>query len=352
MNAREKGLDLIERYLHSVGEELPAPQRDDVIAELRSLLTEQLDERVAAGEPPEGAAVELLQSFGKPGDVAMRYAPPGQYLIGPHVYPYFLYFARITFYLIVGMFVFWSAFAWLTGNTRLPEFFRPGSLVSWFVELAKLLAINMAVMVVVFAALERLYKPSESAAKKTGKSWDPRDLPEVPATADPHKISESAITGKIYAIVVLAVLLNFFPRWFGVLIFSSKGTLAIPYTAFGIFLPVALLNVWWAGALALNLWLLNLRRWTREARWIELALNVLGSGILFIVINASSFGVDPEWLSAGQEGSAPERLMRVLQRSLPWSGSMLRFVLSVILICSVIEAVMRLVRILRRYPVT
>lgn len=349
MNAREKGLNLIERYVHSVGEELPASQRDDVIAELRSLLTEQLDERVAGGEPPEAAAIELLQSFGKPGDVAMRYAPPGQYLIGPHVYPYFLHFAKITFYLVVGMFLFWSAFAWLTGNARLPEFFRPGSLVQWFVELVKLLAINMAVMVAVFAVLERVYKPGESSAKKN-KSWDPRDLAEVPATADPDKISEAAITGKIYAIVVLAVLLNFFPRWFGVLIFSSKGTLAIPYTAFGIFLPVALLNVWWAGALALNLWLLNLRRWTREARWIELALNVLGAGILFLVISGSSFGVDPEWLT-GQEGSAPERLMRVLQRSLPWSGAMLRLVLSVILICSGVEAVMRLVRILRRYPV-
>lgn len=344
MNAREKGLDLIERYLHKVGEELPRAQRDDVKAELRSLLAEQLDERVAAGEPPEGAAIELLQSFGKPDDVAMRYAPPGRYLIGPHLYPYFLFFAKLNFYIVTGLFVFWSVFGMVTGNTRLPEFLRPDSLLDWVSSWIDLLALNLGLLVVVFAILERVQR-AEGASSAKKESWDPRKLPPVPAAVDPDRISEPAILGKIYAIVVLAVMLNFFPRWLGVLIFSNQGTLAIPYTAFGVFLPIPLLNVWWGGALALNLWLLNLRRWTREARWVELALNVLGAGILFIVIRASSFAFDPQWLD-GQ----PEKLGSIVQRSLPWLGNALRSVLGVILLCSVVEALVRLFRILRRYP--
>lgn len=351
MNAREKGLDLIERYIHAVGEELPRAGRDDVKAELRSLLSEQLDERVAAGDPPESAAIGLLQAFGKPDDVAMRYGPANQYLIGPHYYPYFVGFAKITFYFVVGFFLFWTAFGWVTGNMHLPDFLRPRSLASWFVELAKLLALNLGVMVLVFAALERFYAPGETRAERARTAWDPRDLPVLPVAEgkDKDKVSEPGLIAKIYVVVVLAVILNFFPRWFGIVIFSNQGTMTIPYTALGFYLPVFLMNVWWAGSVALNVWLLNLRRWTREARWVELALGLLGAGILYLVITGSSFTPDPNWI-AGQESQGPVRVVEAVERGIPWFLRIFPFSLRIILLVTVIETVVRMARILRRYP--
>jgi hypothetical protein len=73
MNAHE----LIESYVADVAARLPRRQRNDVAFELRSLLNEELQGRAAdAGREADAAmAVELLQSFGRPAEVAARYQP-------------------------------------------------------------------------------------------------------------------------------------------------------------------------------------------------------------------------------------------------------------------------------------
>ncbi len=349
MNPRETAMDLLERYLHQVGEELPRVQREDVKAELRSLLAEQLDERIAAGEAADGAAVKLLLSFGRPREVAARYSPAGQYLIGPRLFPYFRLLARITLYLVTGVFLAGSVFGVVTGNTHLPEFLRAQSLLLWVGQLVRLLAVNLALLVIVFAALERILDAQPAAPPSEPQKWDPRDLPPVVTEAADGKISEPGLIGKIYAIVVLAVILNFYPQWFGILFFNRNEVLSIPYPALGIYLPVYLLNVWWAGAICLNLWLLAQRHWSRETRWLQLVLNIFGAILLFLVIRASSFEIDVDWVAA-QQSLVPGRFLEAWNRGLPWFGNVLRFTLAVMLIATVIEALVRFVRILRRYP--
>ena len=82
-------MDLIDRYVHEVGEHLPYRLRADVEAELRSLLMDALEERAgAAGRPPDAElAAVVLREFGAPRDVAQRYSPEAQYLIGPRLFP-------------------------------------------------------------------------------------------------------------------------------------------------------------------------------------------------------------------------------------------------------------------------
>lgn len=65
--------DLLDRYAHAVASRLPARQRADVTAELRALLTEELN---AQPNPDLEAAKALLLRFGAPDEVAARYAPP------------------------------------------------------------------------------------------------------------------------------------------------------------------------------------------------------------------------------------------------------------------------------------
>lgn len=73
MNAHE----LIEAYVTDVAVLLPRRQRNDVAFELRALLHEELQARAeAAGHDADaGMAMELLQAFGRPADVAARYRP-------------------------------------------------------------------------------------------------------------------------------------------------------------------------------------------------------------------------------------------------------------------------------------
>ena len=54
----EDEMELIERYLHEVGRNLPKKNRDDILAEIRSDLEDRLEERTT-GTATEEAVVEL-----------------------------------------------------------------------------------------------------------------------------------------------------------------------------------------------------------------------------------------------------------------------------------------------------
>src|ERR1700742_1558882 len=83
-------MELIERYLQAIGQYLPADSRNDILAELRSELLEQIDARAEEwGRPLDEADVAaLLRVHGKPGAIALRYLPQRS-LIGPMVFPFY-----------------------------------------------------------------------------------------------------------------------------------------------------------------------------------------------------------------------------------------------------------------------
>ena len=66
---------VLERYVREVVEQLPVRMRADVALELASLLHEDLWARVeaAGSSPSEALAIEVMQAFGHPRDVANRY---------------------------------------------------------------------------------------------------------------------------------------------------------------------------------------------------------------------------------------------------------------------------------------
>lgn len=71
--------DVIESYVNDVAVQLPRKQRNDVAFELRALLNEGLQAKAeAAGrgiDADAAMAIELVQTFGRPADVAARYRP-------------------------------------------------------------------------------------------------------------------------------------------------------------------------------------------------------------------------------------------------------------------------------------
>lgn len=69
--------DVIDAYVNDVAVQLPRRQRNDVAFELRALLAEGLRDRAeeAGREADEAMAVEFVNAFGRPEDVAARYRP-------------------------------------------------------------------------------------------------------------------------------------------------------------------------------------------------------------------------------------------------------------------------------------
>lgn len=86
-------MDMVERYLKAVGAQLPAAGRDDILAELRDLLMSRVEEREAelgrSLTEPEVEAV--LREVGHPLTVAARYGAGPQHVVGPELYPWWLF---------------------------------------------------------------------------------------------------------------------------------------------------------------------------------------------------------------------------------------------------------------------
>ena len=85
-------MDLLDRYLAAVAALLPAAQREDIVAELRDTLLNQMEEKEAElGRPLTAKEREgVLRAFGHPIAVAGRYAAP-RALIGPELYPFYMF---------------------------------------------------------------------------------------------------------------------------------------------------------------------------------------------------------------------------------------------------------------------
>jgi len=89
-------MDMLDQYLAAVAGQLPHDSRDDIVAELRDTLLSQIEEREGSlGRPLTDAEREhMLRSMGHPLAVATRYRSGPQSLIGPELYPYWLFAAK------------------------------------------------------------------------------------------------------------------------------------------------------------------------------------------------------------------------------------------------------------------
>src|ERR1700722_17305257 len=107
-------MELVERYLQAIGQYLPADSRNDILAELRSELLEQMDARAEEwGRPLDEADVAaLLRVHGKPEAIALRYLPQRS-LIGPAVFPFFLLTLRRTLPLVIAIYAIASTATFL-----------------------------------------------------------------------------------------------------------------------------------------------------------------------------------------------------------------------------------------------
>lgn len=90
-------MDLIEEYLKAVAALLPKAQRDDIVAELRDTILTRKEEREAAlGRSLEPGEIEaLLREIGHPVVVAARYGEGPQHVVGPMLYPYWLFAVKV-----------------------------------------------------------------------------------------------------------------------------------------------------------------------------------------------------------------------------------------------------------------
>ena len=261
-------MELIDRYVHEVGRQLPRKQRADIQVELKSTLVDTLEGRVE-GEPSEEEVIELLTEFGPPNKVAASYWPQGQYMIGPSLFPLFRMVVAIT------MLVFVIVRLVLLGISLVfnQEVFTFLTLLDIFSEVLGSAFIAFGIIVIVFAILQRFdVRPDED------EEWDPRELPEI----EPQDtVSRTGTVVEItFSLLIIAILL-FLPDKIGVWI--TPGTEVLLNPVLSSYIPLIILSILLGIALdVITLWR---GKWETSTRLAKIGVNLFVLYVLFVLIS-------------------------------------------------------------------
>ena len=162
-------MDLIDRYLATIGVLLPLSQRKDILDELRDVLMNHAEEKQAElGRPLNtGEEADLLRAFGHPVAVAARYGR-GQYLIGPELFPLYALAVKVVLAIV-------AVSAVITGIvTAVADPGQPGSGLGAALGVMIRGAIDdIGVLTIIAAVLQH-----QNVSLKFLNDWNPRDLPK------------------------------------------------------------------------------------------------------------------------------------------------------------------------------
>lgn len=261
MNAQ----DMIERYVHAVARQLPTRQRDGVAAELRALLTEDLKERAAGREPDAAMAGALLLEFGRPAEVAARYAPSFA-IIEPADTRNFIRAAATTTAILV----------LLGGLGRLLRPMDGPGPDGWAEWTAGKSLLVLGVLVIVFGFMGWMRRRSPA------KAWDPKGLP----AADSDKTSRLGLVLILVAMAFGFVLYGA-PEWLFAQI-TGRPDLPVWFALDETFRRERLpwLFAFWIAHGAVFATAAVQGRWRRATRWADIALGVIGCGLMVWFLRA------------------------------------------------------------------
>lgn len=190
--------DLIERYLYAITRRLPAKQRADVAEELRTLISDMLDERCGSLPPTAKDVRVVLTELGTPGEMVRKYTSgEGECLIGQPYYAQYLYVLKIVLACVAGGMLVAGALSLATG--------AEGSLLGGVLEgigsLIGALLFAFAIVTLLFAFFSR-----RGIEVETMGSLD--DLPPVPRETRSSTRGD-AVAGIVFSIVGAVVFLLF-----------------------------------------------------------------------------------------------------------------------------------------------
>ena len=194
--------DLIERYLYAITRHLPSAQRSDVAEELRTLISDMLDERCGSLPPTAKDVRVVLTELGTPGEMVRKYTSgEGECLIGQPYYAQYLYVLKIVLACVAGGMLVAGALSLATG--------AEGSLLGGVLEgigsLIGALLFAFAIVTLLFAFFSR-----RGIEVETMGSLD--DLPPVPRETRSSTRGD-AVAGIVSSIVGAVVFLLFPDVW-------------------------------------------------------------------------------------------------------------------------------------------
>ena len=113
-------MTLTERYLKAVAAQLPKATRDDITAELKDAIQTRMEDREEAlGRPLTEADEEaVLRETGHPLIVAAQYGSGPHHVVGPELYPWWMFGVKVGLSLMVLITGIGVAVRVLSGNAE------------------------------------------------------------------------------------------------------------------------------------------------------------------------------------------------------------------------------------------
>lgn len=267
-------MNLIERYIYEVGRYIPRRKRGDILAELRSVLVDTLEDRFGS-QPSDSQVEELLREYGKPRDVAASYYPQSQYLVGPALFPLFRMVAWIVVASVLGAQVLAFGIGMFVANDAF-------SAVEILSSLINSVPISLGWVLITFMILQYF----DAKPHLEDEPWDPKKLPEI--NPGQELKSGEMIVGLVFSVLVL-VLVTFFPQWIGFI--TTPGGKFYPNPVILDYL--LLIQISLAAGIALNVFLLWRRRWGLATRLLRIGLDIYQVVVLGLLVVGHN-----QWLAA------------------------------------------------------
>jgi hypothetical protein len=279
-------MELLERYLQAVRRYLPLKRQDDIIAELRANMESQIEDRESELNRPltQSEVEDLLRKMGPPLLVASRYQPQ-QYLIGPTLFPAYLYVLRIASMLALIVYsIVICAVIPFTSPT-------PVSVANSLMNMPSVLITTAAWVTLVFAAIEFFAaRYPEKFPTSCGYQWSPSSLPPLekvnPRAGKPRSYTR-AVAEIVFGFILLGWLL-LIPRY--PILLMGPGVVVLQVAPFEL-APVWWTFFWWI--VALNVFQLIWKcvdlargRWQFANRIQQIAFKIAGLIPTLILLTA------------------------------------------------------------------
>ncbi|MEM7113049.1 MAG: hypothetical protein AAF614_11495 [Chloroflexota bacterium] len=293
-------MNLIERYVKEVGRHLSSRQRKDVETELRSLLSDMVEDKAQTKleQVDEEIIVETLREFGSPKEVAASYQPRPQYLIGPELFPIFKLVITIVPAVFIGVTVINILLSVTDSSNFLLAVTQP--IVGAFPNLFQGIVMILGNVVLIFAILERVLPEEDMAEIKLGKNenWDPRKLYDLDETKPLNK--PELVFGIVFTALALSAL-NFFPVLVGFILYIDDQLTLVSIFSDSFFNGVVpWINLIWLTSMVFKVMQLRIGERTRVVRWGEVGMSLLTAVLLIVAMNHQPLlALDPEAVYTG-----------------------------------------------------
>jgi len=184
------------RYLDAALRGIPDGRRSDLERELRSSITDAMDERIGVGQDAASAERAVLEALGDPARLAAEYSGRPNYLIGPELFPlYSALLPRLLAAAVLGGSLVLAGLQLFSGGNWVEALIAvPGGVINVALQVAFWGTVAFAVLEHVTAA-----GPIRVAMLATMRPWKVEDLPEP----SPRRVAAREVATEIGGVVIV-----------------------------------------------------------------------------------------------------------------------------------------------------